>query len=215
MGFRTEDGTIRLLATERPMNNPRTIAAFVHDLAVVYATWLFAFWLRFNFEMPPPEFYESAFDSLFWLLPLYGALFLVFGLYRGMWRFASLADLQHLAGAAVLGAVLTMLVVAFFTVRYIPRSVLVIHPLLVAIFMGGSRFAYRSWKEHRLYGPRRVRGQPVIVIGAGLLGVFGVIGLALLFRRRRAWHRTDLPVAAQHRAGREQRGVAPGGGDPR
>lgn len=167
MGFRTEDGTIRLLATERPMNNPRTIAAFVHDLAVVYATWLFAFWLRFNFEMPPPEFYESAFDSLFWLLPLYGALFLVFGLYRGMWRFASLADLQHLAGAAVLGAVLTMLVVAFFTVRYIPRSVLVIHPLLVAIFMGGSRFAYRSWKEHRLYGPRRVRGQPVIVIGAG------------------------------------------------
>ena len=33
--------------------------------------------------------------------------------------------------------------------------------------MGGSRFAYRSWKEHRLYGPARMRGQPVIVLGAG------------------------------------------------
>jgi FlaA1/EpsC-like NDP-sugar epimerase len=41
------------------------------------------------------------------------------------------------------------------------------HPLLLTLLMGGSRFAYRSWKEHRLYGPAKMRGQPVLVIGAG------------------------------------------------
>lgn len=33
--------------------------------------------------------------------------------------------------------------------------------------MGGSRFAYRSWKEHRLYGPAKLRGNPVLILGAG------------------------------------------------
>ena len=40
-------------------------------------------------------------------------------------------------------------------------------PLMLALVMGGSRFVYRSWKEHRLYGPAKLRGQPVLVLGAG------------------------------------------------
>ena len=37
--------------------------------------------------------------------------------------------------------------------------------------MGGSRFAYRAWKEHRLYGTSHAHGEPVILIGAGDLAV--------------------------------------------
>jgi FlaA1/EpsC-like NDP-sugar epimerase len=33
--------------------------------------------------------------------------------------------------------------------------------------MGGSRFAYRMWKEQRLYGDIRLHGEPVLVLGAG------------------------------------------------
>lgn len=148
------------------MTNPRTLAAFAHDLLVVGATWLAAFWLRFNFDIPQ-EFVASALTALFWLVPMYASIFMFFGLYRGMWRFASLADLQHLAGAALVGGILTTLAVVLFGVALMPRSVLIMHPMLLAIFMGGSRFVYRSWKEHRLYGPSRVRGQPVLIIGAG------------------------------------------------
>lgn len=149
-----------------PMKNPRTVAAFIHDVLAACLAWLLAFWLRFNFDVPP-AFAEVAFHSLVWVLPIFAALFLLFGLYRGLWRFASLADLQHLAAAVGAGALLTTLVVKLFGLASIPRSVLVLHPLLLAIVMGGSRFVYRSWKEHLLYGPARVRGQPVLILGAG------------------------------------------------
>ena len=148
------------------MINPRTLAAFFHDLVAAALAWTLAFLLRFNFDIPH-EFAISAGQSLLWVLPLFGVLFFVFGLYRGLWRFASLSDLQHLIAAVITGALLTTAAVVFLNLGPIPRSVLVLHPLLLALFMGGSRFAYRSWKEHRLYGPAKVRGQPVLVLGAG------------------------------------------------
>ena len=82
------------------MTNPRTLAAFAHDLVAAVLAWMLAFALRFNFDIPP-EFYASAWQSLFWILPLFGALFFAFGLYRGLWRFASLSDLQHLVAAVL------------------------------------------------------------------------------------------------------------------
>lgn len=148
------------------MTNPRTLAAFLHDLVAAALAWMLAFWLRFNFDVPT-EFAHSAAYSLLWVLPLFGSLFFAFGLYRGLWRFASLSDLQHILSAVVTGAALTMVAVVFLGLGPIPRSVLVLHPLLLALTMGGSRFAYRSWKEHRLYGPAKMRGQPVLVLGAG------------------------------------------------
>jgi len=148
------------------MTNPRTLAAFLHDLVAAALAWMLAFWLRFNFDVPT-EFAQSAAHSLLWVLPLFGSLFFAFGLYRGLWRFASLSDLQHILSAVLTGAALTMVAVVFLGLGPIPRSVLVLHPLLLALTMGGSRFAYRSWKEHRLYGPAKMRGQPVLVLGAG------------------------------------------------
>lgn len=148
------------------MTNPRTLAAFLHDLVAAALAWMLAFSLRFNFEIPA-EFALSARYSLLWVLPLFGVLFFAFGLYRGLWRFASLSDLQHLVSAVLTGALLTTAAVFFLGLGPIPRSVLVLHPLLLALIMGGSRFAYRSWKEHRLYGPAKMRGQPVLVLGAG------------------------------------------------
>ena len=148
------------------MMNPRTLAAFVHDLVAAGLAWMLAFWLRFNFDLPP-EFAAAAIRSLIWIVPLFGVLFYAFSLYRGLWRFASLSDLQHLTYAVLSGSALTLAAVLFLQLADIPHSVLVLHPMLLALMMGGSRFAYRSWKEHRLYGPSRVRGLPVLVLGAG------------------------------------------------
>lgn len=148
------------------MMNPRTLAAFLHDLFAVAVAWMAAYLLRFNFDVPL-EFLGAAQRSLFWVVPSFGVLFFTFGLYRGVWRFASLADMRHILAAVGSGAVLVVLAVVFLGLGLIPRSVLVMHPLLLVAVMGGSRFTYRSWKEHRLYGPTRMRGQPVIVLGAG------------------------------------------------
>ncbi|MCG2577115.1 polysaccharide biosynthesis protein [Dechloromonas sp. XY25] len=146
--------------------NPRILAALVHDMVAALIAWMLAFALRFNFDIPA-TFLIISLDALVWVLPLFACSFYVFGLYRGLWRFASIADLQHLIAAVAVGALLTTAAVAFFHLGSIPRSVLVLHPLLLILVMGGSRFAYRSWKEHRLYGPAKLRGQPVLIVGAG------------------------------------------------
>ena len=184
------------------MTNPRTLAAFAHDLVAAVLAWMLAFALRFNFDIPP-EFYASAWQSLLWILPLFGALFFAFGLYRGLWRFASLSDLQHLVAAVLTGALLTTAAVVFLGLGPIPRSVLVLHPLLLALVMGGSRFAYRSWKEHRLYGPTKMRGQPVLVLGAGE----AADSLLREMNRSGLWYAVALVDDNPSKVGRRLRGL--------
>ncbi len=184
------------------MTNPRTLAAFAHDLVAAVLAWMLAFALRFNFDIPP-EFYASAWQSLLWVLPLFGALFFAFGLYRGLWRFASLSDLQHLVAAVLTGALLTTAAVVFLGLGPIPRSVLALHPLLLALVMGGSRFAYRSWKEHRLYGPTKMRGQPVLVLGAGE----AADSLLREMNRSGLWYTVALVDDNPSKVGRRLRGL--------
>lgn len=145
-------------------NNFRTLLAILHDIVAVTVAWLLAFWLRFNLEMP--DFYsDQARASVLWVVPLYGVIFYVSGLYRGIWRYASLPDLQRIILAAGGGA-LAVPAMLFMLQLAVPRSVLVMSPLLLVIFMGGSRLAYRGWKERRLGLALATAREPVIVLGA-------------------------------------------------
>ena len=136
-------------------------------------------------------------------MPLFATLFYVFGLYQGLWRFASITDLQRLLGAILVGAMLAATIVALFKVPLIPRSVLILHPLLLAITMGGARFAYRSWKEHRLYGPAKLRGQPVLIIGAGE----AADSLLREIHRSGQWYAVAIVDDNPGRTGRRLRGL--------
>jgi len=146
--------------------HPRTLLALAHDLVAVAATWLLAYWLRFNLDVPT-GFHEAAFDALPWLVPLYAASFWYWGLYRGIWRYASLNDLKRILISVAVAALLLAAAVTMVHAAGVPRSVLILHPLLLAGFMSGSRLLYRAWKEHRLYGALQLEGKPVVVLGAG------------------------------------------------
>src|SRR5215472_3811777 len=143
--------------------NVRVWLAFVHDVCAAAVAWGGLYWLRFNLDLHEPQLTDM-WRTLAWILPLQAAIFLAFGLYRGLWRFASLPDLQRIMLAAGLGAVAIPLVLV------VPRSVLILYPLVLVFLMAGSRFAYRIWKEHRLYSPLAALGEPVLVVGAGEAG---------------------------------------------
>jgi FlaA1/EpsC-like NDP-sugar epimerase len=148
--------------------NIRTHRIFLvvcHDLVAVAIAWLLAYQLRFNFAVPA-EFVSSMWQGVLWVVPLMALVFWRFGLYRGLWRFASLADLQRILAAVGLSALGVPVVLYMFHLSA-PRSVLILAPLLLVLLMGGSRFAYRAWKEHRLYGLMQAQGQPVLILGAG------------------------------------------------
>ena len=85
-------------------NNWRASLAFLHDVCAAAIAWTGLYWLRFNLDLHQP-LVTDMWRTLAWVLPLQAAIFLAFGLYRGLWRFASLPDLQRILLAAGLGAV--------------------------------------------------------------------------------------------------------------
>lgn len=144
--------------------------AFAHDIIAAVLAWTAAFLLRFNFDIGDP-YSATMMQTMAWVVPLKAVIFWRFGLYRGLWRFASLTDLQRILGGVVFAGILVPLVLVMFRVQaVVPRSVLVLDPLLLVLIMGGSRFAYRMWREHRLYSLTKAMGEPVLVIGAGDAG---------------------------------------------
>jgi FlaA1/EpsC-like NDP-sugar epimerase len=150
--------------------NLRVSLAFGHDVCAAALAWVGLYWLRFNLDLHEPQLGDM-WRTLAWVLPLQAVVFLVFGLYRGLWRFASLPDLQRIVLAAGVGAVaIPVVLVMIRLTAVVPRSVLILYPLVLISLMAGSRFAYRVWKEHRLYSPLAALGEPVLVVGAGTAG---------------------------------------------
>ena len=154
---------------KKNISNLRRLLAFGHDLVASAFAWCLAFLLRFNFEVPAEQYLLMA-SSLPVILLIQSASFISFGLYRGTWRFASLMDLRRiilavLISSVALGAILFMM---FVNVR-VPRSVLIVNPMLLILMIGGSRFVYRALKEHQLYGKYFTKGDPVIILGAGTI----------------------------------------------
>ena len=153
------------------LTNLRSFGAFLHDIIVAFTAWCLAFLLRFNFEIPA-NFYVHLYETVVWVLVLQGFVFILFGLYQGVWRFASIPDLKRIIKAVIVGSItVAALLLMIHPEVVVPRSVLILDPILLILLMGGSRFAYRAWKEHHLYGASLSQGQPVLVIGAGELGI--------------------------------------------
>lgn len=146
--------------------HPRALLAIAHDAAAVAVAWLVAYWLRFNLEIPE-AYVQAALDTAPWLVAVYVAVFWWARLYRGIWRYASLDDLKRILLAVSGAAVIVGAGNSLVQHAGVPRSVLILHPLLLAGIMAGSRLLYRAWKEHRLYGALQLTGRPVLVLGAG------------------------------------------------
>ncbi len=182
----------------------RTAIIILYDVLVAVLAWLGAYWLRFNLAVPP-EFQAAALSTLAWVVPLQAAVFWRFGLYRGIWRFASLPDLKRIVLAVGIAALLIPLVLILFRVSaVVPRSVLILDPLLLVIVMGGSRLAYRAWKEHRLASMLRPDSKPVLVAGAGSAADFLLRELA---RNPAGFHVVGLLDDSRDKQGRQVQGL--------
>ena len=143
-------------------------AAFTHDLLTVPAAWMLAYWTRFNLEQIPPEFLTNALNMLPLVVVICGLVYWSFGLYRGVWRFASLPDLVRITKAAV-AATLAVLLALFVINRTenLPRSVPPLFLFYQLALLAGPRIFYRWAKDHRL--PLRT-GMRVLIVGAGRAG---------------------------------------------
>ncbi|HVV68966.1 MAG TPA: nucleoside-diphosphate sugar epimerase/dehydratase [Gammaproteobacteria bacterium] len=139
---------------------------FCHDLVMIVLAWYAAYWLRFNLGEVPADKLQQAEIILPMLMVIQVGFYWIFGLYRGIWRFASLPDLMRIVKAVVTAVILTI-VILFLDKRLIqvPRSIFPLYGLLLIMFLGGSRFLYR-WSKDK--GKRH--GKRVLIVGAGQAG---------------------------------------------
>ena len=144
------------------------IAAFLHDLMMIPVAWLGAYWLHADLGAIPPHDLRLALIGLLLVLPLQALVNWHFGLYRGVWRFASLPDLIRISKALVAGVLITSLVLSIGgQLAEMPRSLMFLYGLLLLGCLTLPRFFYRWWKDHR----RHFRSaQRVLIVNAGEAG---------------------------------------------
>ena len=142
--------------------------AFVHDLLMIPVAWLGALWLRFNLDSIPAEFLDQALHLLPVIAIVQGLTFLYFGLYRGVWRFASVPDLVRILQAVVVGVFLCA-IIAFLMTRmaHIPRASFPLFAGLLLVLLSGPRLAYRWFKDRRPHG---TVSKDALILGAGRAG---------------------------------------------
>lgn len=157
----------RSLLRKSPLG--RTTLAFLHDVAMAAVSVPLALHLRVGsnlfhytdyYLLPAMAIFTAVAAVVFWWT----------GLYRGMWRYASMNDLLAITRAVTL-TILIFLPIMFLVSRLdgMPRSALVINWFVLMALLGAPRFVYRVMKDG---GPIHLleRGDPLrasaLLIGA-------------------------------------------------
>ena len=148
----------------------RRLAEVAVDGALIAASFLAAYLLRFNGIGTPNQRHYFLLTLPVLLLCRYIAL-LLFGMYAGVWRYASSRDALRAGAAVVVSGIGAIGIVALTQgpLGDFSRSVFVIDALICAAAITAARFAERAI-VHFIDLARGRSGRRVLIIGAGRTG---------------------------------------------
>ncbi len=153
-----------------PLLNLRLLV-ILHDLFMVVAAWVSVRMATGWLAGTPMIGWQQIAIEINLILLAQGFLQWRAGLYRGVWRFASLPDLANLLKAGIMGAAAGGAVLLLLDAP-IESTVLVVwaFPALLLVLLGLPRLAYRIFKDMRQEAHRRRVTQRTLVLGAGRSG---------------------------------------------
>ena len=161
------------------IRNPKFYAIVFSDMALIAFALLAAYLIRFEFVLASDRL--SQFSSLLpYVLLTKAVVFFIFGLYRGMWRYAGVADLIRIVKAVVVSS-LAVVSLVLFVHRFdgFSRAIFLIDGVLTLIFIGGFRLMVRMVYESHVFDRnmesvkniwRKENGKRILIIGAGDAG---------------------------------------------
>ncbi|WP_428992586.1 nucleoside-diphosphate sugar epimerase/dehydratase, partial [Lysobacter antibioticus] len=145
------------------------LAVVAHDLAMVWLVWQALHKLRFGVVVTPPTLPLWS-TEIALVLAAQGLVFWQVGLYRGLWRFAGVPDLWNIFKACMLGLFAIVLGLFLYNrLDLVPRTVLVLYPLVLMGMLGAPRLLYRAWKDSRIDSANAVSVR-ILILGAGRAG---------------------------------------------
>jgi FlaA1/EpsC-like NDP-sugar epimerase len=141
------------------------VAVVAHDLLMVWICWQLLHAGRYSMlrESPGLPLWDWRVAVV---LVAQGLVFWRVGLYRGLWRFASVPDLWNIFKASFLGLVAILVALSFDRFNGVPMSVLVVYPIALSALLGTPRLLYRAWKDYQLTHSIET-SQRVLILGAG------------------------------------------------
>ncbi|MBL94308.1 MAG: UDP-N-acetyl-alpha-D-glucosamine C6 dehydratase [Alphaproteobacteria bacterium MarineAlpha3_Bin5] len=147
----------------------RSIIAYGHDVIQAGLSFLLAIFLRFT----GTTYYLDNNLVMQGMLVFTGIATIVFwfsGLYKGVWRYASIEDMAAITKAVSI-IVLLYLLAMFLWARLddLPRSIPIINWFILMALLGGPRFIYRFAKDYKKNSAMGdLAGRiPVLLVGAG------------------------------------------------
>lgn len=144
----------------------------VVQIIIIVSSLALAFSFRFDWRIPA-AYHPTLLSLVPVLLALKLAIFWHMGLFKGWWRYVSMADLIVIFKANVFASLGLILYVVFVhRMENIPRSVLALDFIFCFLLTGGVRFVTRAFRENYFPMPlsKRQERTRVLVVGAGDAG---------------------------------------------
>lgn len=145
------------------------MAVVVHDLAMVWICWQGLHYLRYALQPTPLDLAPFS-NTVAIVMVAQGLVSWRVGLYRGLWRFASVPDLLNIFKASVLGLLAVVVGLFFYSrLELVSRAALLLYPFVLTVLLGAPRLIFRAWKDYRLQQSAE-GAERVLILGAGQAG---------------------------------------------
>ena len=142
---------------------------YLHDIFITAICFNLSIFLRLGSEFNSIPNSIIGYGTI--LITIIGAIvYRLTGLYKGIWRYASINDLLNIVKASSI-TIATFLILMFAVTRLesFPRSVLFINWFVLIILLSGSRAIYRLYKDKKLFLKSITKNEnsiPVLLVGA-------------------------------------------------
>jgi FlaA1/EpsC-like NDP-sugar epimerase len=151
------------------MFRAKRILVFFLDVILVASSITLSFLLRFDFSIPDQQ-WPLFLHGLTVVLLAKPVLFAASGMYRNIWRYASLQDAYEIFKVVTFSSLVSAFILVFMKGPYaLPRSIYVLDWFVLFALVAASRLIWRVYRETKFI-PSLRKGKRTLIIGAGDAG---------------------------------------------
>lgn len=160
-----------LIEKNAPKN--RIVLLVILDLLIITVSGFLALYIRFDFQFSKMEmmYVDRELKYLPLSLTITLLLFVLFKLYRSVWRFASANEFLNVISACSASILIQIVIMSFMKMR-MPVSYYLMKYVILIVGVGSLRFAYRILRmiQEKRMGLRKDSRRNTMVVGAGEAG---------------------------------------------
>jgi FlaA1/EpsC-like NDP-sugar epimerase len=148
------------------------------DMALFTISYAGSYLLRFDLKFPHQQYFNFK-NTLIPIILIKVLVFYYYGLYRGVWRYTGLRDLENIIKASLVSSLSIILLVKItYGFQNLARSIFLIDSFLTVYLIGGFRLGLRIafsqskqgvtiWRKNKLASKKKKK---VLIVGAGDAG---------------------------------------------